>query len=307
MAAALNLDFMRYRKVAFAATSLAALASIVSFALQGFSLGLDFSGGTMVEVTMPSPVAPAEVRGWLAEAGFGDAVVQSFGSERDLLLRVPPQQAGGGDVTAPVVDALRGRVGDGLLVRQSEFVGPAAGEQLREDGGLAMIVACALVMLYVLFRFSGKFAVAALVALLHDLVITAGFFSIFRWTFDLPVLAALLAVVGYSLNDTIVICDRIRENFRGMRRASPVEVINASLNQVLERTLITGVTTLLVLVTLAVFGGEQLRGFSVALILGIVVGTYSSIYVVASLLLTTGVVREDLLVPAKEGLEDGRP
>lgn len=302
----LALDFMRVRKVAFGITSLAALASIISFFTQGLNFGLDFSGGTVVEVTLPKPVAPTEVRAWLAEAGFEDAIVQSFGTERDLLLRIPPHDQVQ-DVGTPVVALLEARVGDGLIVRQSDFVGPAAGEKLREDGGIAMIVACALVAIYVLFRFTGKFALAALVSLLHDVVITVGCFSLFRWTFDLNVLAAVLAVVGYSLNDTIVICDRIRENFRGMRRSTPEEVINTSLNQVLERTLITGVTTLIVLITLAVFGGDQLRGFSVALIIGIVVGTYSSIYVVASLLLTTGVVREDLLIPVKEGVDDGRP
>lgn len=301
-----SLDFMRVRKVAFGVTSLVALASIISFFVQGLNFGLDFSGGTVVEVTLPNPVAPPEVRSWLSEAGFEDAVVQSFGSERDLLLRIPPDDAVQ-DVGGAVVALLESRVGNGLIVRQSDFVGPAAGEKLREDGGIAMIVACAMVAIYVLFRFTGKFALAALAALLHDVIITVGCFSIFRWSFDLNVLAAVLAVVGYSLNDTIVICDRIRENFRGMRRSTPEEVINTSLNQVLERTLITGVTTLLVLITLAIFGGDQLRGFSVALIIGIVVGTYSSIYVVASLLLTTGVVRDDLLIPAKEGVDDGRP
>lgn len=197
--------------------------------------------------------------------------------------------------------------GGEVELRRSEFVGPAVGEELREDGGIAMLLALGLVMIYIMFRFTSKFSIGAVVALVHDVIITFGFFAVFQWTFDQSVLAAVLAVIGYSLNDTIVVSDRIRENFRLIRRGQPVDVVNTSLNQTLGRTLVTSSTTLMVLVALLVFGGELIRGFAIALIIGVVVGTYSSIYVAASMLLAMGISREDLLIPVKEGTEDDVP
>jgi len=227
---------------------------------------------------------------------------QNFGTARDVLVRVPPDVVGEtatvGDV---IIEALRADYGDQVALRRSEFVGPAVGEELREQGGLAMLAALSLVMVYIMFRFTGKFALSAVIALVHDVIITLGAFSLFRWSFDLPSLAAVLAVIGYSLNDTIVVADRIRENFRALRRAEPIAVINQAISQSFGRTLVTSLTTLLVLIALLVFGGSMIEGFAEALVVGVLVGTYSSIYVAANALLLMGVEQKDLLVPEKEG------
>jgi preprotein translocase subunit SecF len=269
--------------------------------------GLDFTGGTLVEVTYEAAAFPEAIRAELDQAGYSGHVVQYFGSDRDILVRMPPQKN--------LSDKDNARLGDGLLValqagtsnqlvlRRAEFVGPAVGEELTNQGGLGLLAALGMVLLYVSFRFQLKFALGAVLALFHDVVITLGVFSIIRWEFDLTVLAALLAVIGYSLNDTIVVSDRIRENFRKLRRGSPEEIINTSLNQTLGRTLITSFTTLLVLFALLILGGELISGFAKALIIGVVVGTYSSIYVAANTLLALKLDRDDLLVPVKEGAE----
>jgi preprotein translocase subunit SecF len=280
------------------------LISIGSLATRGLNFGLDFTGGTLVEVKFVDPVVAEDVRISLAKAGIVDAVAQHFGSERDVLIRVPPQK---GESEALLGDHLRGALSDaykGVEMRRSEFVGPAVGAELRETGGLAVLAALGAVMAYMMFRFTSKFGIGAVVALIHDVVVTVGAFSVFQWTFDLPTLAAVLAVIGYSVNDTVVVADRIRENFRKMRKGTPLEIVNLSLTQTLDRTLMTSFTTLLVVVALFLFGGDTVRGFSIALIVGIVFGTYSSTYVAAAIVLAMGNTREDLLIPEKNAKDD---
>ncbi len=303
----LSIDYMRWRYLWAGVSAFMVLLALISLGFRGLNLGLDFTGGTLVEVEFPEAINPEQVRGVLNDAGFQNGVVQYFGTEQDLLIRMPPQpnsdQANMGDQ----VLATLATVFPGVEMRQSNFVGPAVGEELTEDAGLALLAALAVIMIYILFRFTKLFAVGAVVALIHDVIITLGVFSFFHWTFDLSVLAAVLAVIGYSLNDTIVVSDRIRENFRKIRRGTPVEIINLSMNQTLVRTLVTSLTTLFVLLALLVAGGESIRGFAAALTIGIVVGTYSSIFVAASLLLFMGIKREDLLVPEREKTEEGLP
>jgi preprotein translocase subunit SecF len=299
-----EIDFMGKRKIAAGASLLFVALAIFDIFFQGLNLGLDFTGGTLVEVKFPEPADPVAVRRLLEQSGFEGGVVQHFGSERDVLVRMPPQagreQAEMGD---QILAVLRGQE-SGVRLMQSNYVGPAVGQELRDDAGLALIAALAVIMIYILFRFTKQFAVGAVAALIHDMLVVVGLFSLFQWTFDLSVLAAVLAVIGYSLNDTIVVSDRIRENFRTIRKATPEEVINRSLNQVLGRTLVTSLTTLLVLVALLIAGGETIRGFATALTIGVVVGTYSSIYVASSVLLFMNITREDLLLPEKEGASE---
>ena len=306
----LHVDFMGKRLIATALSALLLLVALGSLATQGLNLGLDFTGGSLVEVKLAEKVDPQTVRGFLVDSGFTNGTVQTFGSDEDLLIRVPPQasadpaaQVGLGD------DVFRALAENypGIVLLQSNYVGPAVGDELAEDGGLALLTALIIVMLYILFRFTKQFSVGAVVALAHDVVIVLGCFSVFQWTFDLTVLAALLAVIGYSLNDTIVVSDRIRENFRKARRGLPVEIINTALNQTLGRTLVTSLTTLFVLLALLFAGGEVIRGFATALSIGVVIGTYSSIYVAANVLLAMNISREDLLVPEPESdaNEDG--
>jgi len=302
-----NIDFMAKRLIAGIGSIVLVLGSYVALAVQGLNLGLDFTGGTLVEVEFVAPTDPEDIRALLEREGYVNGVVQYFGTERDLLIRMPPQ---------PNVDQVN--MGDNILatlrqtypevqMRQSNFVGPAVGEELTEDAGLALLAALLVIMVYILFRFTKQFSVGAVVALIHDVSITLGVFAAFQWTVDLSVLAALLAVIGYSLNDTIVVSDRIRENFRKIRRAAAVDVINDSLNQTLGRTLVTSLTTLFVLLALLIAGGEGIRGFSAALTIGVVVGTYSSIFVAATMLLVLKIKREDLLIPEKESPEQALP
>lgn len=307
---ALKIDFMGKRLMASFLSGAVLLAALGSLSLQGLNLGLDFTGGSLVEVKLAEKVAPQTVRGFLVDAGFTNGTVQTFGSDEDLLIRVPPQQGVDGASQANLGDEIFTALSaqyPGIVLQQSNYVGPAVGDELAEDGGLALLTALLVVMIYILFRFTKQFSVGAVVALAHDVVIVLGCFSVFRWTFDLTVLAALLAVIGYSLNDTIVVSDRIRENFRRARRGTPVEIINEALNQTLGRTLVTSLTTLFVLLALLFAGGEVIRGFATALSIGVVIGTYSSIYVAANVLLVMNISREDLLVPEpeQEGSEDG--
>lgn len=300
----LAFDFMRWRKVAAWTSGAAVVASILLLIFKGLSFGLDFTGGTLVEVQFPNAVDPQEIRVELQGAGYENLVVQNFGTPQDILVRVPPDVVGDeATVGDALIAQLRSVHGADVVLRRSEFVGPTVGEELREQGGLAMLAALALVMIYILFRFSGKFALGAVVALAHDVIIVMGAFVLFQWSFDLPSLAAVLAVIGYSLNDTIVISDRIREDFRRLRRETPLEVLNIALNKTFGRTLVTSLTTILVLTVLFIFGGQTVEGFSEALIVGVVVGTYSSIYVAANTLVGLGISREDLLVPVKEGAD----
>ena len=306
----LQVDFMGKRLIAMVFSAVLLTVSLGSLFFQGLNLGLDFTGGSLVEVKLASKVDPQVVRGYLVESGFANGTVQTFGSDEDLLIRVPPQQelgiAGQASLGDDIFTALAAQYPD-IVLQQSNYVGPAVGDELAQDGGLALLTALLVVMLYILFRFTKQFSMGAVVALAHDVIIVLGCFSLFRWTFDLTVLAALLAVIGYSLNDTIVVSDRIRENFRRARRGAPVEIINEALNQTLGRTLVTSLTTLFVLLALLLAGGEVISGFATALSIGVVIGTYSSIYVAANVLLIMNITREDLLVPEPEqdGNEDG--
>ena len=295
-----DFDFMSKRRIALGLSLLLLSVSIGSFLVQGMNLGLDFTGGSLVEIGFESEIETELVRDHLLDAGFENGTVQYFGSNRDLLIRVPPTI---GQEGAQLSDQIYSSISErfpGASLRQASFVGPAVGDELAEDGGLALLAALIVVMIYILFRFTKLFSIGAVTALAHDVVIVLGVFSFFQWTFDLTVLAALLAVIGYSLNDTIVVSDRIRENFRRLAKRSALDTVNKSLNQTLGRTLVTSLTTLFVLVSLLIFGGEVIRGFASALTIGVVIGTYSSIYVAASVLLRLGIKREDLLVPETE-------
>ena len=304
----MTIDFMGKRHLAAIFSGLILVGSIGALALLGVNRGLDFTGGTLIEVGFGESVEPTTVRNILSDAGYTNAVVQKFGSETDILIRVPPNSVAAGKGSQTILGdqisaALGARIGK-VELRRSEFVGPAVGEELTEDAGLALLAALGMIMVYIMFRFTGKFALGAVAALIHDVIITIGAFAAFQWTFNLPELAALLAVIGYSLNDTIVVSDRIRENFRSTRRGTSAEIINYSLNQTLARTLVTSLTTLLVLVALLVAGGEQIAGFARALTIGVVIGTYSSIYVAATVLLALQLSRQDLAVPEKESADN---
>ncbi len=307
----LKLNFMQYRKVAGSISVALILLSLLSLSTQQLEWGLDFTGGTLVEVSYNDPVVPQVIRNQLSEAGYEGHVVQYFGSDRDILVRVPPQKALNSRENASLGDrillSLREESSADITLRRSEFVGPAVGEELTNQGGMGLLGALGMVLIYVAFRFQYKFAIGAVIALFHDVVITLGIFSVVRWNFDLTVLAALLAVIGYSLNDTIVVSDRIRENFRKLRRGSPEDIVNKSLNQTLGRTLVTSFTTLLVLFALLILGGELIRGFALGLIIGVIIGTYSSIYIAANMLMVLKISKEDLALPIKEGLNEDLP
>lgn len=296
-------DFMRLRKAAMFLSIALLLAAIASLAVRGLNLGLDFTGGTLLELGYPQPVELHQVRGTLETAGYGSAVVQHFGTSQDVLVRLPPKEGlTTAELSEDVFAALK-KADTGVEKRRQEYVGPQVGEELTEDGGLAMLYALIGILVYVSLRFQYRFALGAIAALVHDVLITLGVFSLLHIEFDLTVLAALLAVIGYSLNDTIVVSDRIRENFRKMRKGDRVGIINASLNQTLSRTLITSLTTLLVLLALFFLGGELIHGFATALIIGVIIGTYSSIYVASSILVAMKISKEDLMPVKKEGAE----
>ena len=297
----IRFQFMKYRKIAGIASIIIFSVSVLSLTFRGLSLGLDFSGGTLVEVTYESPVDLESIRTTLSQNGYEDSQVVNFGTNLDVLIKVADQN-GNSSIGEAVYNLL---IDEGFEaeLKRVEFVGPQVGSELRDQGGLGMLVALFMILMYVAFRFQYKFALGAVTALAHDVVIILGLFSIFAWDFDLTVLAALLAVIGYSLNDTIVVSDRIRENFRIQRGMEPMQMIDLSLNQTLGRTIVTSLTTLLVLFALFIFGGEMIKGFSLALILGVMVGTYSSIYVVANMLMSLTLIQEDLAVPEPEGAE----
>lgn len=297
-------NFMGFRRYAVVFSALMLVVSSWSLYTQGLVLGLDFSGGTQIEVGYDQPADVGELREKLETAGFDNPVVVHFGSETDVLIRLQgePDQK----LAEQVVEVLQGE-DEQIDLRRVDFVGPQIGEELREDGGLGMLTALAIVMLYVAIRFQLKFSVGAVLALAHDVIITLGIFSLARFEFDLTVLAAVLAVVGYSLNDTIVVSDRIRENFRKIRKASPVEVINESLSQTLWRTINTSATTMIVLLALFFIGGELIHNFAIALMIGVGIGTYSSIYVAATVMLALNVDREDLLETVEGELVDDLP
>ncbi len=304
-----NIDFIGKRKLAFAVSLTLIVISLVSLSVRGLNFGLDFTGGTLIEIGYPKSVDLVGVRGALAKAGFNNAVVQHFGTTKDVLVRIAPRKDySSAQIGDKVIQVLRAASGEDIQMRRQEFVGPQVGNELKEEGGIAMLIALACILVYVALRFEYRLALGAVIALAHDTIMTVGAFSLFQWNFNLTVLAAVLAVIGYSLNDTIVVFDRIRENFRKMRKGSPQDIMNTSINQTLSRTLMTSGTTLLVLIALFIWGGAMLHGFAVALILGIVTGTYSSIYVASALALVLGINKTDLMPVRKEGAEiDTRP
>jgi len=291
--------FMKGRFVAAAISGLLLVATLVSLSLQQLNWGLDFTGGTLIELNYDSSADLGDIRDQLFSGGYEGAMVVSFGTDRDVLVRLPISYSDAEG--ARMVEVLRGATSQEITMQRMEFVGPQVGDELREQGGLAMLLALGLVLIYVGFRFQIKFAMGAVIALAHDVLIILGFFSITRLEFDLSVLAAILAVIGYSLNDTIVVSDRIRENLRKIRKMEPLGVIDVSLNETLGRTLVTSLTTMLVLTSLAVLGGDMIFGFAIALLVGVTIGTYSSIYVASTSLLALGVTKEDVAIPVKEG------
>ena len=297
------LKLMEKRRIAAVLSAVLIVISIGSLFSRGLDLGIDFTGGTLVEVGFSEAVELDSVREAVADSAFGDATVQYFGSAKDILIRVAPKEGkNSATISTELMQLLRNVNADAELRRQ-EFVGPQVGEELTEDGGLAMLAALAMIMFYVAVRFQMRFSVGAIAALAHDVVITVGFFSVSQLSFDLTVLAAILAVIGYSLNDTIVVYDRIRENFKSLRKHEPIEVLNVSLNQTLSRTIITSLTTLLVLAALFFVGGEIIHSFSAALIVGVLIGTYSSIFVASPVILALGVSKQDLMPVEKEGAD----
>ena len=296
------INFMGVRHVAFALTVVLTLVSLASLAVKGLNFGLDFTGGTLIELSYEQPVALDQVRSKLAGSGFNEAVVQSFGATTDVLVRMPGDDPLLGERIAAVLRG--GEAGSAVTVKRVEFVGPAVGEELRDQGGLGMLLALGGILVYVAFRFQWKFGLGAVLSLFHDVILVLGVFSLFQISFDLTVLAAVLAVIGYSLNDTIVIFDRIRENFRMLRKAELLENINISTTQTLLRTLATSVSTLLAVGALMYFGGENLWGFSLALLIGVGAGTYSSVYVAGMLLVWLNLTREDLIPPVVEEVDE---
>ena len=306
----LKIPFMGMRKQALIFSVAAMLISLGALMVNGLNLGIDFTGGTLVEVGYKEAVDVDKVRENLARGGFENSIVQHFSTDKkDVLIRLAPEASAefGAKLSDQIFQTLA-QGGAKVDLRRVEFVGPQVGEELTEDGGLAVLYALIAILVYVGLRFEYRFAVGSVIALMHDVIFTLGVFALFQFEFDLSVLAAVLAVIGYSLNDTIVVYDRIRENFRKMRKGNPESIIDRSLNQTLSRTLMTSVTTLLVLLSLFLFGGEVINGFSLALIIGVLIGTYSSIYVASTSVLMLGISKEDLMPVQKEGAEfDNRP
>ncbi len=303
-----TIDFMRPRKAAMLLSAALLVVSVASLVAQGLNLGIDFTGGSIIEVGYERPVELEPIRETLESGGFADAIVQHFGSASEVLIRLVPDPAQDrAELSSQVIGLLEAASATDIDVRRVDFVGPQVGEELTEDGGLAVLYALIAILVYVAFRFEYRFSLGAVAALIHDVVITLGFFSVFRLDFDLSVLAAILAVIGYSLNDTIVVFDRVRENFRKIRKKTTLEIVNTSVNQTISRTLITSLTTLLVLLSLFFLGGEVIHAFALALIIGVLVGTYSSIYIATTSALALGISRADLLLPEKEGEDLARP
>lgn len=301
-----TINFMGVRNIAFGATVLLTVLALFSWFHKGLNYGLDFTGGTLIELTYEKPADVTLVRGELVKAGYHEAVVQSFGATTDLLVRMPGEDP---QLGHQVAEALQKVGGDNpASVKRVEFVGPQVGEELRDQGGLGMLMALAGIMIYLAFRFQWKFGVGAIVSLIHDVIVTVGILAYFQITFDLTVLAAVLAIIGYSLNDTIVVFDRVRENFRVLRKATLVENINISTTQTLLRTMATSISTLLAIAALMIFGGDNLWGFSLALFIGVLAGTYSSIYIANVVLIWLNLNSEDLIPPSVTDKEvDDRP
>ena len=296
-----NFDFMGKRKLAVIFSAILIIIAIGSLVTRGLNFGIDFTGGMLIEMGYQETVVLSDVRGQLEANGFDQAVVQHFGSSKDILVRLAPREGiSNADLSTNIMKALSENH-DGVEMRRVEFVGPQVGEELTEDGALAMLFALIGILIYVSLRFEYRFAIGSVMALVHDVIITIGVFAVTQMEFNLNILAAIMAVIGYSLNDTIVVFDRIRENFLKVRKGSPVEVTNISLNQTLSRTLMTSITTMIVLLALFFLGGQLIHGFALALIVGVVIGTYSSLYVASTSALWLGVSKEDLMPPEKEG------
>ena len=307
---------MGVRKIAAAISALLVVVSIISLTINSLEFGLDFTSGTSVRLNYGGTVDLDEVNGILQNNGYEDAVVVSFGTDRDIRIILPvdetvdvqDQASQAVEVGATIAALLRSNSDAQISLLGSDYVSAKVGEELANQGGLGMLVALGIIMVYIAVRFQFKFSVGAVVALAHDLIVTLGIFSLVRMEFNLNTLAAMLAIIGYSLNDTIVVSDRIRENFRRMRRGTPIEMVNKSLNQTLSRTLITSFTTLLVLFSILIIGGESTQGFAVALIIGVIIGTYSSVYIASNVIIYMKVTREDLMIPLKEGADlEGHP
>ncbi len=298
-----HIKFMSQRKIAMTFSMVLIVISIASLAIRGLQFGLDFTGGTLLEVAYPTAVELKPIRDQLHNNGFDDAIVQHFGAANEVLVRVAPKEGvSNADISTQLFDLLRTQ-DSSVENRRVEFVGPQVGEELTETGGIAMLAALVCILVYVALRFEYRFALGSVAALAHDVIVVLGLFSLFGIEFDLTVLAAILAVIGYSLNDTIVVFDRIRENFRKIRKGDAVAVIDASLNQTLSRTIITSLTTILVLMALFLFGGKLIHGFATALLAGVIIGTYSSVYVASSVLVSMGISKDDLAPVKREGEE----
>ena len=296
-----NFNFMSKRKIAAVFSMFLILASIGSLFTQGLNFGIDFTGGTMIELSYQEEAKLDNIRTKLEQNGYADAIVQNFGSIHDILIRLPVHAAENmAELSNRIVAALQADHESTIDVRRVEFVGPQVGEELTEQGGLAMLYALIGILIYVSFRFEYRFAIGSVVALVHDVILTLGFFSVTQLEFDLTVLAAILAIIGYSLNDTIVVFDRIRETFLKMRKGTSEEIVNRALNDTLSRTLMTSITTLLVVTSLFIFGGEVIHAFSIALLIGILIGTYSSIYIASNTILAMGISKADLMPPEKD-------
>ena len=311
-----EIDFMGMRKIAAAISAGLVVVSIISLAINSLEFGLDFTSGTSVRLNYAETVDLDEINGILQNNGYEDAVVVSFGSDREIRIILPvdetvavgDQASQAAEIGGTIAAVLSSNSDSQISLLGSDYVSAKVGEELAEQGGLGMLVALGIIMVYIAVRFQFKFSVGAVVALAHDLIITLGIFSVFSMEFNLNTLAAMLAIIGYSLNDTIVVSDRIRENFRRMRRGTPIEMVNRSLNQTLSRTLLTSFTTLLVLFSILFVGGDATQGFAIALIIGVIIGTYSSIYIASNIIIYMNVTREDLMIPVKEGADlDGLP
>ncbi len=297
-----NIDFLsdKPRRIALTISALAVIISIAAIAIRGLEFGIDFTGGILLEVGYPEPADVDGIRQLMSDAGIEDVQVQSFGQPTDVLLRLPPQPDVDADEFGEHLAELLASDHPGVQVRRAEVVGPQVGADLREKGATAMIYATLMIFVYVMFRFQWKFALGAIIGLVHDVVVVIGFFAFFRWEFDLTVLASVLAVIGYSLNDTVVVFDRVRENFIGLRGLTPAEVMNRSINDTLSRTIMTGVTTLLVLFALYFLGGETLKSFSLALIIGVIIGVFSSVYIASASAMLLDVKAHDLVPSEKD-------
>ena len=303
-----NIDFMALRKPAMILSGALMLLSLICLFTLKLNVGIDFTGGSIIEVGYQQAVELEPVRKALENEGFGDAIVQHFGSASEVLIRlVPDTDKDKAELSSEIIALLQAANDAEIDVRRVDFVGPQVGKELTEDGGLAVLYALIAILIYVAFRFEYRFSLGAVAALVHDVLITLGIFSVLQLDFDLSVLAAILAVIGYSLNDTIVVFDRVRENFRKIRKRTSLEIVNTSINQTISRTLMTSFTTLVVLLSLFFLGGEAIHAFAMALIIGVLVGTYSSIYVATTTALVLGISRSDLLLPDKEGEEMARP